>query len=188
MSFSQMDKNESQSSLPDQLIIKSKSTSSINDPVELPRIKPLKKTHKMSQLLKNIMKPQTMSKKKYFTAGHGINEQNAIDLDKEPSPYKYPADLEQFAYKVRHKAWREDIRVKELMAKCHQKPSYQDRHKKGMLNRLYVKEPKMDTMKTVLDLDPQYFSLIEGNKYLYFKLVAFIFYALVRCVFDLTLV
>lgn len=154
---------ESQSSLPDQLIIKSQSTSTITELVELPKIKPPKKPKKMSKLLKNIMKPSTRSKKKYFTAGHGITEQNAINLDKEPSPYKYPEDLEQFAYKVRQKAWREDTRIKELKAKCYQKPGYQDRHRRGLLNRLYVEEPKVDTMKTVLDIDPQYFSLIEGK-------------------------
>lgn len=158
--------DESESTIPDQIIIKSKSTASIKELTELPKIKPPKKTQKTSKLLRNIMKPQIRAKKKYFTAGPGVNEENAIDLDKEPSPYKYPKDLEQFAYKVRHKAWREDIRVKELKAKCHQKPSYQERHKKGLLNRLYVKEPKVESMKTVLDLDPQFFSLIEGNQHI----------------------
>lgn len=158
----QPEKGESQTSLPDQLIIKSKTSSSDKDRVELPKLKLPKRKPKVSNLLKDIMKTQSRAKKKYFTAGTGIDEKNAIDLDKDPSPYKYPAELEQFAHKVMNKAWRENIRVKDLKVKCHQKPSYQDRHKKRMLNRLYVKEPKVDTMKTVLDIDPQYFSIVEG--------------------------
>lgn len=154
--------SEGSGSGPDQLVIKSKSSSTIKDPIELPKIEPPKRTQKMSKLLKNIMRPRTRATQKYFSAAAGVNENNAIDLDKEPSPYKYPEDLERFAYKVMRRAWRDDVRIKELKAKCYQKPSYQDRHRKGMLNRLFVKEPKVETVKTILDVDPQYFSTIEG--------------------------
>lgn len=157
-----MENTASQSSMPDQLIIKSESSSSKGS-VQLPQMTLKKRKQRISSQLQNIMKPRTRAKKKYFTAAPGINEDNAIDLDKEPSPYKYPDDLDQFAYKVMRKSWREDARVKELQAKCHQKPSYQIRQRKGLLKRLYVNEPKPTAIQTVLDIDPQYFSVIEGK-------------------------
>lgn len=176
------ERSEGSGSGPDQLVIKSKSTSTIKDPIELPKIKPQKRTQKMSKLLKNIMRPKTRAIQKYFTAAPGVNEYNAINLDKEPSPYKYPEDLERFSYKVMQRAWRDDVRIKNLKAKCYEKPSYQDRHRKGLLNRLYVSEPKLETVKTILDVDPQYFSTIEGNvpkKYFYI-ISSWIFYILLN--------
>lgn len=146
----------------EQLVILSKSSSSVKDSVELPKLKLPKKPQKMSKLLQDIMKPKTRAKKKYFTAASGVNAENAIDLDKQPSPYEYPPDLEQFAHKVMAKAWRKDLRIREMKVKCHQKPSFVDRQKKGILNRLYVEEPKVESMKTVLDVDQEYFSVING--------------------------
>lgn len=168
-------KADSQASGLDQIIIRSKSTSSDRDHVELPKLKPPKRVQKMSRQLKNILKPKIRAKEKYFTAARGVNDENAVDVSKEPSPYGYPTDLEQFAYKVMNKAWRYDERVRELQEKCFKKPCYKQRHQKGLLNRLYVREPKVDTMKTVLDVDSQYFSIIEGMEIIFLIIFAFVF-------------
>lgn len=154
---------DSLSTLPDQILIKSKSSSSHKDYVELPKLEAAKRVPKMSAQLKKIMKPKLLAKQKYFTQGFGITEENAINVEKEPIPYKYPKDLEQFAYKVLRKAWRTDVKKEEIKKKCADKHGFQDQQKRGLLKRLYVKEPKITTMETVLDINPQYFSIVEGN-------------------------
>ncbi|KAJ8975192.1 hypothetical protein NQ317_014914 [Molorchus minor] len=118
---------------------------------------------RVSKKLQNILRPKPPVKTKYFTSGEGVNDDNAVDLSKEPSPFVYPGDLEEFAQKVMTKAWRNDVRLKELKLKCSHKPGYRDRQRKGLQNRLYVKEPEIGNMKTIVDIDPDYFNDVEGR-------------------------
>ncbi|VEN40976.1 unnamed protein product [Callosobruchus maculatus] len=102
-------------------------------------------------------------KRKYFTDNPRINDENCRNLQNEPSWYGYSKDMEQFAQNIMIKAWRNDVRIKELAMKCQDKPSYQGRFRLDMANRLYVKEPEHLPMKTVLDVDSKYFNTIEGR-------------------------
>nr|CAI5828733.1 unnamed protein product [Callosobruchus analis] len=102
-------------------------------------------------------------KRKYFTDNPRINDENCRNLQNEPSWYGYPKDMEQFAQNIMIKAWRNDVRIKELAMKCQNKPSYQGRFRLDMANRLYVKEPEHLPVKTVLDVDSKYFTTIEGR-------------------------
>ncbi|XP_050304576.1 cilia- and flagella-associated protein 100-like [Anthonomus grandis grandis] len=157
-------KPDSQASL-DQLIIKSTSSSSkssVQGKIRFQR-QNLYKRKKVQKSIKEIIKPKTPLKKRYFTTGHGIDETTKKDLSKEPSPFKYPQDLEEFAHKVMTKAWRNDIRVKELKVKCSQKPSHKDRQRQDLLQRLYVEDPTIDTLTTIVDLAPEYFTIVEGR-------------------------
>ncbi|KAJ8947178.1 hypothetical protein NQ314_008679 [Rhamnusium bicolor] len=155
-------KQASQVSLQDRLRIASEiSTVSNVDPIELVKPKVIVKERR-SKVLQKILTPTPLSKP-YFTAGKRINDENQKDLQKEPSPFTYPENMEIFAHNVMTKAWRDDVRVKELKLKCFQRPSYKARQKRDLLNRLYVKEPTTSTMKVMKDIDPQYFSIIEGD-------------------------
>ncbi|KAJ8958151.1 hypothetical protein NQ318_006088 [Aromia moschata] len=118
---------------------------------------------RVSKRLQHVLKSKPAVKTKYFTSAEGVNEQNAVDMANEPSPFIYPGDLEEFAQKVMTKAWRNDIRIKELNLACSQRPSYKDRQRKGLLNRLYVKEPTVENIQTILDIDPDYFNTVEGR-------------------------
>ncbi|XP_030766200.1 cilia- and flagella-associated protein 100-like isoform X2 [Sitophilus oryzae] len=156
---------ESQTSLPDQLIIKSSSSSTKSTggaKAKLIRSHiPVKKCGPQ-QLMKKL-KPKTPLVKRYFTSGHDINEKNRREATDEPSPFQYPKDLEVFAHKVMTKAWRNDVRLKELKMSCFKKPSHKDRQKRDLLNRLYVEEPKLMDVKTILELAPEYFKIVEGR-------------------------
>lgn len=99
----------------------------------------------------------------YFTAGKKVNDDNQRDLLKESSPFVYPKDLEEFAYKVMSKAWRDNLRRKELKLKYNERNNYQSRQQLDILNRLYVKDPETTRMKTILDIDPEFFSIIEAR-------------------------
>lgn len=99
----------------------------------------------------------------YFTAGKKVNDDNQRDLLKESSPFVYPKDLEEFAYKVMSKAWRDNLRRKELKFKYNERNNYQSRQQLDILNRLYVKDPETTRMKTILDIDPDFFSIVEGR-------------------------
>ncbi|KAF7279217.1 cilia- and flagella-associated protein 100-like [Rhynchophorus ferrugineus] len=158
-------KQESQGSLPDQLPIRSSSSTSKSTVVaktkSLRMAIPVKKPKFITA--KQRYKPKTAVRERFFTSGQGIDQTNCKILENEPSPFQYPKDLEEFAHKVMTKAWRNDVRIKELKMSCSRKPGYKDRQRRDLLNRLYVEEPKVTDMKTILDLAPEYFKVVEGR-------------------------
>lgn len=81
-------------------------------------------------------KPKTKIIKRYFTAGHKINDQNQRDFYAEPSPFSYPNDFEAFAAKVLSKAWREDMIKKELAKSAFERTNHNSRQYQDLLNRL----------------------------------------------------
>lgn len=110
------------------------------EPTKLPRIKP-----------------------RYFTAGCGINDENQRDLLNEPSPFVYPKVLEELAHNVMTKEWKSELRKKELSYKYNERHNYKSRQQADMLNRLYVKQPEVTSAKMVQDVDPEFFSIVEGR-------------------------
>ncbi|CAH1155461.1 unnamed protein product [Phaedon cochleariae] len=157
--------HDSQASELDQLAFPTSSTTTNEH--EMTKFLPEKpavllKTRKAKQS-KATPKQRFLARQKYFTAGSKIDKKNARCLDEDPSPYSYPKDLDELAQRIMTKAWRDDVRRKELKVNCFNKTSYQGRRKADLLNRLYVEEPKVESMKTVLDIDPQYFKVIEGR-------------------------
>ncbi|KAG5870135.1 hypothetical protein JTB14_029504 [Gonioctena quinquepunctata] len=133
-------------SLPDQLPIPSLSTTTNEDNVDV----------------KKLLHGKLLARKKYFTSGSKVNKDNAEDLEKS-RPFDYPEEFEEFAHKVMTKAWRNDVKVKEHELKCVQKPCFRERQQTSLLNRLYVEEAPITSVKTVLDVDPQYFKIIRGR-------------------------
>ncbi|KAF5304036.1 hypothetical protein FQA39_LY01821 [Lamprigera yunnana] len=99
----------------------------------------------------------------YFTAGVNINESNQRNVHTEPLPFSYPKDLEQFSYRLMAKAWRDKRIRQENQLKCKNRQSNRTSQKVDLLNRLYVKDPEIKSMKTILDIDPEFFTLIEGR-------------------------
>ncbi|XP_060535394.1 cilia- and flagella-associated protein 100-like [Cylas formicarius] len=145
-------------SLPDQYQIESETT------ITLTKLPKLTRAHIPARKKKvQFSKPVSKLKKRYFTAGVDLDDAEIKDLRQEPSPFEYPKDLEVFAHKVMTKAWRNDVRINELHMKCFQKPSHRGRHKKDLLARLYVEDPPKDSMKTILDIDPEYYKAVEGR-------------------------
>lgn len=117
---------------------------------------------------KKTTKPKVGAKKHvvqdhYFTASANVTEANERDLLKEASPFVYPKDLEEFAYKVMSKAWRDNLRRKELKFKYNERNNYLSRQQLDILNRLYVKDPEETSIKTILDIDPEFFSIVEDR-------------------------
>lgn len=171
-----------QGSLPDQLpIIETISTQTSESNKALPPFIRLKK--RKSTKLQNIMKPKRSVRPRYFSAGVKITDQNVRDFTKGSSPFEYFIGLEAFAHSVMIKAWRNDVRIKELQKNLHERPSYKDRHKKDLLNRLYVKEPRIIGGKSVLTINPNYYSIVGGEFCFYcFKKIASLMYiSLIFC-------
>ncbi|CAH0547992.1 unnamed protein product [Brassicogethes aeneus] len=110
-------------------------------------------------------KPKTKIIKRYFTSAAHVNEENQRNFKKEPSPFSYPNDLEMFAHKVMTKAWRAEVIKNELNKKAIERTNYTSRQNEDLLNRLYVKEPVVTNMKTIVDVDPEYFKAVEGRPY-----------------------
>lgn len=120
-----------------------------------PKIKPLLPLERIHA--------QKLAKEHYFTAGETVNDDNQRDLFKETTPFVYPKDLEEFSYRVMTKAWRDNLRTKEFKLKACQRNSYRSRQQQDVLHRLYVKEPEVKSIKTILDIDPQFYSVVEGR-------------------------
>ncbi|KAF5269977.1 hypothetical protein FQR65_LT05776 [Abscondita terminalis] len=99
----------------------------------------------------------------YFTAGVSINESNQRNIHAEALPFSYPTDLEEFSYRLMAKAWRDSRIQKDNKKKVQDRQSQRTRQKLDLLNRLYVKDAETKSLKTILDVDPNFFSLIEGR-------------------------
>lgn len=156
--------SESTASTVDQLPIRVETHHSINSEYESLKGIPRRILQKRPQSeLKKILKPKQPVIKRYFTAGVNVNEKNARKLEKEPSPFAYPQGIEELAYKVLHKAWRNDERIKALQQKCFNRPSYKDRQRRDLLNRLYVEKTPTSSVKTVTDINPDYFKIVQGK-------------------------
>ncbi|XP_018574286.1 coiled-coil domain-containing protein 38 [Anoplophora glabripennis] len=151
----------STSTPPDQLPIKDESSViPQNDP---PPLVPWKAVVKHKKPIKQILKTKHPVKKRYLTAGVAVNEKNARHLEKERSPFSYPKDMEIFAHSVMTKAWRNDRRIEELQDKYFNRTSYKEKQKLDLLKRLYVEETPAEGMRTVTDINPNYFKIIQGR-------------------------
>ncbi|XP_022903092.1 coiled-coil domain-containing protein 38-like [Onthophagus taurus] len=113
--------------------------------------------------LQKIFGNKNVVKDHYFSQGTGINDDNQRDILHEPSPFVYPEPLETYSYKTMARAWNDKQRIKELKLKCNERNNYTSRQNLDMLNRLYVKEPGTQSMKTILDIDPDFFTIVEGR-------------------------
>ncbi|KAB0801924.1 hypothetical protein PPYR_04110 [Photinus pyralis] len=134
----------------------------------VPRKKPVVFTRRSGQKVKEPkLKPPSALERvfgkpnkprdRYFTAGVKINESNNIGINAETLPFSYPKDLDEFSYRLTSKSWRQS-RIKQENER-----KYNERHKIDLLNRLYVKEPEVKSMKTILDVDPQFYTLTAGR-------------------------
>lgn len=122
----------------------------------IPKVKP-------PSALENVHLKKKSVRNHYFSAGLKVNDDNQRDLLTESSPFVYPKDLEEMSFNVMSKAWRDKLKRRELSVKCSKKTNYRTRQQQDVLNRMYVKEPETKGMKTLLDLDPEFFSLVEGR-------------------------
>lgn len=61
------------------------------------------------------------------------------------------------------RAWRDNLRRAEESLKYNERQSQRTRMQMDTLPRLYVKDPTIKTMKFITDVDPEYFSLVEGR-------------------------
>lgn len=120
------------------------------------------KLHKKTAL-ERVFGNKDVVKNHYFSAGTKIDYKNQRNLLDEPSPFIYPKDLEELSYKVLSKEWKEHLRQKELKYKYYQRNNYKSRQQLDTLNRLFVEEPQHQSLKTILDVDPQFFTIVEGR-------------------------
>ncbi|XP_023310250.1 cilia- and flagella-associated protein 100-like [Anoplophora glabripennis] len=157
--------SEEEVSLPDQLPIITESCSTESD-------EPLHKVHSLrgstikqrrSTKLNDVLKPKQSIIPRYFTSSKTATDNIARDFKKEISPFEYPRDIELFAHAVMTKAWRDDKRIRELQNKVHNRPNYRGRQKRDSLNRLYVEKPVITEGKTVLNMDPNYYTVVGGK-------------------------
>lgn len=102
-------------------------------------------------------------KRHYFTSGVKINNDNQRNLLTEMSPFKYPQSKDEFSYRVVKRAWDKNLRKKELSLNAMTRNSYRSRQNLDILNRLYVEEPKEQSMRTIFDIDPDFFTIVEGR-------------------------
>lgn len=125
-------------------------------PKPKPKVRPKKP-------IERIFGSKEVVKEHNFSKGVKINEKNQRDLLKEPSPFVYPKDLEEYSFKVINKEWRERLRQRELKQRYNVRNNYQSRQNLDILNRLWVKDPQEQSMRTIFDIDPDYFTIVEGR-------------------------
>ncbi|XP_017786367.1 PREDICTED: cilia- and flagella-associated protein 100-like [Nicrophorus vespilloides] len=113
--------------------------------------------------LERIFGSKTHVKDHYFSDGSKVNNTNMRDVLQEASPFKYPDELDAFAFKVMSKKWETTERRKELKLKYNDRNNYITRHQRDMLNRLYVPTQDVKSAQTILDVDSEFYMIIEGR-------------------------
>lgn len=97
----------------------------------------------------------------YFTIGR--KETTFIrDVVKEKTPFGHPLILKEESFKAYSKAKNKEIRKEEKKLRYFERDSFKSRETKDIRARVYVEEPP-DDVHTVVDLDPEFYSLIEGR-------------------------
>ncbi|XP_065160257.1 LOW QUALITY PROTEIN: uncharacterized protein [Atheta coriaria] len=114
-------------------------------------------------ILERIFGSKKFVKDHYFSSGTKINESNVRDLVKEASPFKYPDDLDVFSYKLMAKTWLSSNRTKEMNLKYNERSNYTVRQSKDVLNRLFVESANVKCNTTILDIDPEFYSIVSGR-------------------------
>lgn len=84
------------------------------------------------------------------------------DVIKEKTPYGHPLILKEESFKAYSKARNKEIRKEEKKLRYFERDTFKSRETKDIRSRIYVKEPP-DDVHTVVDLDPEFYSLIEGR-------------------------
>lgn len=107
--------------------------------------------------------PKSLLKKHYFTKSDHVINKTVNTVKTKTSPFSYPKDLEIFAEAIKTKAWRKSELVDELKKNCSQKCSYRDKQRTDLGNRLRVDDADINTMKTIMDADPDYYKIITGR-------------------------
>lgn len=118
---------------------------------------------KQKTALERVFGKKYASKNHYFSCGLKINDENQRNLLEEPSPFIYPNDVQELSYKELSKEWREKLRQVELKHKFNERNNYRSRQQLDLLHRLYVKEPQQQSLKTILDIDPEFFTIVAGR-------------------------
>jgi hypothetical protein len=100
----------------------------------------------------------------YFTTGTGVDKNTARDVAKEPSPFWFPPDTEEFGYKV-YRTWRQRSREQDSQHDFRTRPNFRSRQNMDILNRLYIPDDEVEesTKPDFLDTDPQFFKMIKGR-------------------------
>jgi hypothetical protein len=101
----------------------------------------------------------------YFTSGSGVDKSNMRDVLKEPTPFSIPPDTEELSYRDLHKVWRQRSREQEAQHDLSTRPNYRSRQNMDLLKRLYIPDEEAEECREpgLLDIDPQYFKVIEGR-------------------------
>lgn len=118
---------------------------------------------KKKTALERVFGNKDVVKDHYYSSAPNVNDDNQRNLLSEPSPFIYPADNEELSYKLLSREWKEKLRRKELKYKYNQRNNYRSRQQLDILNRLYVKEPEQQSMRTILDIDPEFFTIVAGR-------------------------
>jgi hypothetical protein len=101
----------------------------------------------------------------YFTTGTGVDKSTARDVTKEPTPFSFPRDTQEFSCKELYKSLRQRFREQESKYDFSTRPNFRSRQNKDILNRLYTPDDDVEDSREpgLLDIDSQYFKIIQGR-------------------------
>jgi hypothetical protein len=101
----------------------------------------------------------------YFTTGTGVDKSTARDVTKEPTPFSFPRDTQEFSCKELYKSLTQRFREQESKYDFSTRPNFRSRQNKDILNRLYIPDDDVEDGREpgLLDIDSQYFKIIQGH-------------------------
>jgi len=100
----------------------------------------------------------------YFTTGTGVDRGTMRDVNAEPAPFWFPRDTDEVSYRVLCKVWSKLRREEEARYDLTTRPNYRSRQNMDILKRLYIPDEEVECKEPgLLDIDPQYFKILEGR-------------------------
>ena len=100
----------------------------------------------------------------YFTTATSVDKATMRDLNAEPPPFWFPPDADEVSSRVLSKVRSKLRREEEARYDVITRPNYRSRQKMDILKRLYIPDEEVECKHPgILDIDPQYFKILEGR-------------------------
>ncbi|XP_044735743.1 cilia- and flagella-associated protein 100-like [Chrysoperla carnea] len=120
---------------------------------------PIKRTH----ILQKIFHTRNVPRSQYYSSqASNVTAENQRDVTKDKIPFKYPDDRNLLYYKGQLKAKKAENRIKEKYLPISAQQSNRTRQCSDILKRTFVEEPE-DVVHTITDIDPEWFTMVEGR-------------------------
>lgn len=118
-----------------------------------------------TQLQRVFHQINTKTGSRYFTKTKSkkSTSENEKQCERELPPFVVPESLNQFSFRLVEKMIRQERQKAETKRNYANKTNVRSRKMEDCLERLFMEEPDPVKIKTILDIDPDFYTIVEGR-------------------------